>query len=72
MEGEWEGKVGMVNKTILYGKSESMPINDAILKEENDHFWEYIWRKWNQDLEEIPAVQCSLYIIHNIQDMEAT
>ena len=46
MEGEWEGKVGMVNKTILYGKSESMPINDAILKEENDHFWEYIWRKW--------------------------
>ena len=35
-------------------------------------FWEYIWRKWNQDLEEIPAVQCSLYLIHNSQDTETT
>ena len=31
----------MVNRTVLWGKSESMPINE-ILKEENDHFWEYI------------------------------
>ena len=32
----------MVNRTVLWGKSESMPINDEILEEENDHFWEYI------------------------------